>query len=120
MKKLFILFVFLNFYVSIGFGADIYVPAQCYEKKHSFRDPLVQQYIDDYRVLMISYSRNFSENDPEKMQNLTVSAQELGKKAPVIAERLTDPEEIQKFNDEISGMSSCFTNEITDISNKQN
>ena len=114
IKKIFILFVFLSFYMNISFGADTHIPDQCYNKKYSFKDPLVQQFIDDYRSLMIAYTKAMNEKDPEKLQNLALFSQELGERGPMVAERLTDTDEAQKFNDEITEMAKCFTDYISD------
>ena len=115
-KKLFVLLVFLSFCGSIGFGADNYVSDLCYQTKYSFKDPFVQQYVDDYKVLLASYVEIFNTNDLEKIQNFTVLAQEFSKRAPNVMERLTDSEEAQKFSDKMSEMATCFSDEIEKFS----
>ena len=61
IKKLFTLFVFLSFCGSTGFGAD-----QCYKNKYSYKDSLVQQYVDDYRALLPLYTEAINEKNTEK------------------------------------------------------
>ena len=58
IKKLSSLFVFLSFCGSIVFGAD-----QCYKNKYSYKDSLVQQYIDDYRALLPLYIEALNEKN---------------------------------------------------------
>ena len=113
IKKLFVLFVFLNFFGSIVLGAD-----ECYKNKYSFKDSLVQQYVDDYRVLFPLYIEALNEKNTEKLQNLSVSAQELGERSTIVSERLTDPKEAQKFSDEMTEIAECLVNKLSDISNK--
>ena len=113
IKKLFTLFVFLSFCGSIGFGAD-----QCYKNKYSYKDSLVQQYVDDYRALFPLYIEALNEKNTEKLQNLSVSAQELGERSTIVSERLTDPKEAQKFSDEMTEIAECLVNKLSDISNK--
>ena len=114
IKKTFILFVFLSFYMNIGFGADTHIPDQCYNKKYSFKDPLVQQFIDDYRSFITAYIKALNKKDVEEMQNLALLSQELGERGPMVAERLTDADEAQKFSDEITEMAKCFTDHISE------
>lgn len=61
IKKLFTLFVFLSFCGSIGFGAD-----QCHKNKYSYKDSLVQQYVDDYRALLPLYTEAINEKTLKK------------------------------------------------------
>ena len=113
IKKLFFLFVFSNFFGSIVLGAD-----ECYKNKYSFKDSLVQQYVDDYRALLPLYIEALNEKNAEKLQNLSASFQELGERSSIVSSRLTDIEEAQKFSDEMTEIAECLVNKLSDISNK--
>ena len=113
IKKLFFLFVFLNFFGSVLLRAD-----ECCNNKYSFKDSLVQQYVDDYRALLPLYIEALNEKNAEKLQNLSASFQELGERSSIVSSRLTDIEEAQKFSDEMTEIAECLVNKLSDISNK--
>ena len=115
VKKLFILFTFLNFCGSVSFGTDSYVSDKCYKSGYSFRDPLVQQYINDYEVLINDYIMALKEKDHEKLQILTTTSQEFPQKVFEIGERIDNPEEAKKLNDEITEIVTCFADKTSYI-----
>ena len=113
IKKLFVLFVFLNFFGSIVLGAD-----ECYKNKYSYKDSLVQQYVNDYRALLPLYIEAINEKNTEKIYNFTDSAQKIGERGLIISEILTDSDEARKFSEEMSEIAECFFNTAIDISNR--
>ena len=113
IKKLFTLFVFLSFCGSTGFGAD-----QCYKNKYSYKDSLVQQYVNDYRALLPLYTEAINEKNTEKIYNFTDSAQKLSERGLIISEILADSDEAQKFSEEMSEIAEYFFNTAIDISNR--
>ena len=85
-----------------------------------FNDPVVQKYVDDYRILFRNLVLATEEVDIKKLRKLNIQTEKMKSKAPDIKKRLAkDPDEEQKFYDELKKIFKEFDNEMLRLEEKK-
>lgn len=115
MKKFIILFVFMNLCGSFILGDNSLksdTPALNYD--HTvFKDPVVQKFTDDYKFFIDEYIAIIKTKNFDSMQVLFNEAEIFSLRAQDINQRLTDPEEIEKFVNEMTKLGEKVHTELS-------
>ena len=115
MKKFILLFVFINLCGSFIFGDNSLnpdTPAVNYDYT-VFKDPVVQKFTDDYKFFIDEYITIIKTKNFDSMQVLFNEAEIFSLRAQDINQRLNDPEEIEKFVNEMTKLSEKVQYELS-------
>lgn len=121
-KKIFILFLTLQVFISIPVLSNNNSEKQSISKTNSssnekeypvFNDPVVQKYVDDYRVLFQNLIIAAEKSDIKNLKKLNIQTEKMSSKSMDIKRRLAaDSTEEQKFYDELTKKSKEYDNEM--------
>ena len=124
-KRIFILFFMLQLFISVQVLSNNKETQSISKSENTvsypvFNDPVVQKYVDDYRILFRNLVLATEEVDIKKLRKLNIQTEKMKSKAPDIKKRLAkDPDEEQKFYDELKKIFKEFDNEMLRLEEKK-
>ena len=124
-KRIFILFFMLQLFISVQVLSNNKEIQSISKSENTvsypvFNDPVVQKYVDDYRILFQNLIIATEEVDVKKLRKLNIQTEKMKSKAPDIKKRLAkDPDEEQKFYDELKKIFKEFDNEMLRLEEKK-
>ena len=119
-KRIFILFFMLQIFISIQVLGNNKETQSISKSENTVSYPVVQKYVDDYRILFRNLVLATEEVDIKKLRKLNIQTEKMKSKAPDIKKRLAkDPDEEQKFYDELKKIFKEFDNEMLRLEEKK-
>ena len=119
-KRIFILFFMLQIFISIQVLSNNKETQSISKSENTVSYPVVQKYVDDYRILFRNLVLATEEVDIKKLRKLNIQTEKMKSKAPDIKKRLAkDPDEEQKFYDELKKIFKEFDNEMLRLEEKK-
>ena len=124
-KRIFILFFIFQIFISIQVLGNNKETQSISKSENTvsypvFNDPVVQKYVDDYRILFQNLVLATEEVDIKKLRKLNIQTEKMKSKAPDIKKRLAkDPDEKQNFYDELKKIFKEFDNEMLRLEEKK-
>ena len=119
-KRIFSLFFMLQIFISIQVLSNNKETQSISKSENTVSYPVVQKYVDDYRILFRNLVLATEEVDIKKLRKLNIQTEKMKSKAPDIKKRLAkDPDEEQKFYDELKKIFKEFDNEMLRLEEKK-
>ena len=119
-KRIFSLFFMLQIFISIQVLGNNKETQSISKSENTVSYPVVQKYVDDYRILFRNLVLATEEVDIKKLRKLNIQTEKMKSKAPDIKKRLAkDPDEEQKFYDELKKIFKEFDNEMLRLEEKK-